>query len=50
MNSKNYKSIRIKNETYKSIKLLAIELDIPVTRVLDILYESYLTKNEGDKE
>jgi hypothetical protein len=43
--NKNYKSARIKIETYKKLKLLAIELDMPLTQVIDLLYNEYMKKD-----
>ena len=37
----NYKSVRIKKETYKQMKLIAVELDIPFTKLIDLLLEKY---------
>lgn len=36
-----YKSARIKNDTYKELKLLAIELDMPLTQLIDFLLKHY---------
>lgn len=35
----NYKAVRIKTDTYKKIKQLALDMDIPITRLIDRLYE-----------
>lgn len=43
--NQNYKSVRIKTETYKNIKRLAIDLDIPVTRLIEQMFKEYLEKN-----
>lgn len=40
--NKNYKSARIKNDTYKKLKALAVEEEIPLTRLLDKLLDKYL--------
>lgn len=34
----NYKAVRIKNDTYKKIKQLALDVDMPITKVIDRLY------------
>ena len=38
----NYKSVRIKTETYKDIKILAIKLDMPVTRLIENMFKEYI--------
>lgn len=43
--NKNYKSARIKIETYKKLKLLSVELDMPLTHVIDLLYAEYMKKD-----
>jgi hypothetical protein len=43
--NKNYKSARIKIETYKKLKLLSVELDMPLTQVIDLLYNEYMKKD-----
>lgn len=35
----NYKAVRIKTDTYKKIKQLALDVDMPITRLIDRLYE-----------
>jgi len=37
----NYKSVRIKTETYKQMKLIAVELDISFAKLMDLLLEKY---------
>ena len=37
----SYKSARIKNDTYKELKILAIELDMPLTQLIDLLLKHY---------
>lgn len=43
----NYKSARIRVDTYKKLKLLAIELGIPLTQVIEVLYADYMMKRES---
>jgi hypothetical protein len=45
--NKNYKSARIRIETYKELKLLALELDMPLTQVIEMLYNEY--RKHGSK-
>jgi hypothetical protein len=33
--------VRVKNETYKKLRYLSVDLDIPITRLIDLLYETY---------
>jgi hypothetical protein len=33
--SNNYKTISVKNETYKELRLLSVECEIPMTRLID---------------
>ena len=42
MKTENYKAVRIKTDTYKKIKLLAVEMDMPITRLIDLMYDEYL--------
>lgn len=37
-----YKSMRVKAGTYKNIKRLSVETDIPMTRLIDIMYDEYI--------
>jgi len=37
----NYVSARIKKNTYKNIKQLALDLNIPLTKTIDFLYDYY---------
>jgi antitoxin component of RelBE/YafQ-DinJ toxin-antitoxin module len=46
--NENYKSARIKNDTYKNLKLLAIELGMPMTQVIDLIYDEFI-KNQKQK-
>lgn len=39
--NQNYVSARIKKDTYKKLKQLALDLDVPLTRLIDIMYEHY---------
>jgi len=42
MNLENiYKSVRIRSRTYKEMKLLAIELNLPFTRLIDKIFKFY---------
>ena len=41
MKDSNYQSVQVKKTTYKELKLLAIELEIPFTRLIDKLLEDY---------
>lgn len=41
MENKNYVSARVKKETYKKLKQLALDLGIPLTQVFDVLYDQY---------
>lgn len=38
----NYKSVRIKIDTYKKVRHLAVDMDIPITRLIDLMYDEYL--------
>jgi predicted DNA-binding ribbon-helix-helix protein len=42
-----YKSARIKTETYKQLKLIAIERGMPLTQLIDFLLEEYLKKKDS---
>jgi hypothetical protein len=33
--SDNYKTVRVKNETYKELRLLSVERETPMTRLID---------------
>jgi len=46
MQKENYKAVRIKTETYKKIKLLAVELDIPITQLIERMFETFIDKNK----
>ena len=35
----DYKSVKVKNETYKKLKQLALDVDMPITRLIDRLYK-----------
>lgn len=41
MNKETYKTIRIKSETYKKIRLLAFEKEIPITRLIDLMLADF---------
>jgi len=36
-----YKMLRVKADTYKQLKMVALELDIPLTKLVDKLLEEY---------
>jgi predicted DNA-binding protein len=40
--SNKYVSIRVKKETYKEMKKLALELELPITQLVDRIYENYM--------
>ena len=40
----NYKSARIKADTYKKLKLLSAEKGIPLTRLIDTITDSYIIR------
>jgi len=42
LNVENYKSVRIKSDTYKKLKLLSVETEIPITKLIDLIYAEYL--------
>ncbi|MBZ4202760.1 MAG: ribbon-helix-helix domain-containing protein [Methylovulum sp.] len=42
MNIENYKSVRIKSDTYKKLKLLSVETEIPITKLIDLMLIDYL--------
>ncbi len=44
--NKNYKSVRIKIESYKKIKLLAVKMDMPITRLIEIMFEEFKKSHE----
>lgn len=46
MQKENYKSIKIKSDSYKRIKLLAVKIDIPITRLIDLMLESFLAEKK----
>ena len=39
--TKNYVSARVKRDTYRNLKQLALDLNLPLTRVFDFLYDQY---------
>ena len=39
--NKRYVSARIKTTTYRNLKQLALDLGIPLTQVIDVLYDHY---------
>jgi hypothetical protein len=39
--ARNYVSARIKRDTYKNLKQLALDLNMPLTQVFDFLYAQY---------
>ena len=41
--------LRVKSETYKKLKLLALELDIPLTRLIDKLLSEH-TEQKADAD
>ena len=42
MKTENYKSVRIKTDTYKKLRHLAIELDIPITKLIELMYNRFV--------
>jgi len=42
MNAENYKSVRIKSGTYKKLKLLSVEMEMPMTKLIDLMLSEYL--------
>lgn len=48
--NKNYKSVRVKNSTFKELKLLSIKLETPVTKLIDILVMEYKRKPKTDTD
>ena len=46
MQKENYKAVRIKTETYKKIKLLVVELDIPITQLIERMFEMFTEKQK----
>jgi predicted DNA-binding ribbon-helix-helix protein len=46
--NKNYASVRVKNTTYKNLKLLAIEEGMPVTQLIDLLYTVYINSKHAN--
>lgn len=47
--TKKYVSAMVKVETYKNLKQLSLDLGIPLTRVIDLLYDEY-KKQKADKD
>lgn len=41
-----YKMLRVNSETYKQLKQLALDLDIPLTRLIDKLLSVYLNQEQ----
>jgi hypothetical protein len=41
MQKERYKAVRIKTDTYKKIKLLAVELDMPITQLIERMFEAF---------
>ena len=39
--NENYRSVRIKADTYKKLKLLAVEMEVPITRLIDLIHDEY---------
>lgn len=46
MQKENYKAVRIKTETYKKIKLLAVELEIPITQLIERMFNVFTEKQK----
>lgn len=46
MQKEKYKAARIKTETYKKIKLLAVEMDIPITQLIERMFEVFTEKQK----
>lgn len=38
----NYKSVRIKTDTYKKLRHLAIEMEIPITKLIELMYDKFI--------
>lgn len=46
MQKENYKAVRIKADTYKKIKLLAIELGVPITKLIERMLETFIEQSK----
>jgi len=47
---KDYKMIAISPILHRKIKMLAFELDIPITKLMEDMYEEYINKfKNGEK-
>ena len=46
MQKEKYKAVRIKTETYKKIKLLAVELEIPITQLIERMFNAFTEKHK----
>ncbi|MFA5921206.1 MAG: hypothetical protein WC856_07925 [Methylococcaceae bacterium] len=49
VSNQNYVSARIKKDTYKNLKQLALDLNMPLTQVFDFLYNHY-QKQKADAD
>ncbi len=45
-NNKNYKSMRVRHETYKEIKRLALNMDIPITKLIELMFSEFKKSHE----
>lgn len=45
----DYKMLRVKSETYKQLKQLALDFDIPLTKLIDKLLEEH-QKQKADAD
>jgi len=43
---KKYKPVMLKTETYKTIKQLTIDLELPLTQVIDLLLKEYRDRHK----
>ena len=43
MNTENYKSVKIKTNTYKNIKQLALDMDMSVIKLIELMYQRFIT-------
>lgn len=45
--NENYKSVRVLNGTYRQLKQLGLDLNMPITKLVDMLLDNY-KKTKGD--
>lgn len=41
MNAEIYKNIRVKTETWRKLKKVAFEMEIPLTKLIDMMLEAF---------